>query len=136
MKMLVYAADVTQGKRLLDAVQLFSDKSQLEYHTTLDSLQQRLRRNGLVNVIALLMASSRRELQRVQRLSGLMADMKIILVLPDRSRETTSLGHALYPRFISYADSDFNDVRAVLAKLIQRTDQEIFIHKRREVFHG
>ncbi len=32
--------------------------------------------------------------------------------------ETISLGYALYPRFISYADGDLGDVTSVLRKLI------------------
>ena len=136
MKLLVYAADVSQGKKLLDAVHPYSSNSQLEYHTTIDSLHQRLRRNGLVNVIALLMTAGRHELQHLQRLSGLMTDMKVILVLPDRSRETVSLGHSLYPRFISYLDSDFDDVRAVLGNLVQKADLDILNHNSMEVLHG
>lgn len=43
-------------------------------------------------------------------------DRRIILVLPDSEPETVSLGHILRPRFITYGDSDYMDVSAILGK--------------------
>jgi len=48
----------------------------------------------------------------------LLAETKIILLLPDRKRATVSKGHNLYPRFLTYMDGDFSDVAAVLQKMV------------------
>jgi len=45
-------------------------------------------------------------------------DHRLILVLPDDDMETISLGHALRPRFVTYAESDFIDISAVLGKIL------------------
>jgi len=46
--------------------------------------------------------------------------MRIILILPDEDNETITMGHTLFPRFSTYADSDFKDVAAVLKKMIRQ----------------
>ena len=50
----------------------------------------------------------------------LLHDIRIILILPNRSDETISAGYKLHPRFISYTDSDFKDVAAVLKRMISK----------------
>ncbi|MBU0767596.1 MAG: hypothetical protein KJ687_00670 [Proteobacteria bacterium] len=46
--------------------------------------------------------------------------MRIILILPDGDNETTTMGHTLFPRYLTYADGVFKDVEAVLKKMIQQ----------------
>ena len=52
----------------------------------------------------------------ILELSELLHDRRIILVLPDSEPETVSLGHILRPRFITYGDSDYMDVSAIMGK--------------------
>ena len=49
----------------------------------------------------------------------LLADIPVILILPDRKKETIHLGHKLCPRFLSYTDSNFSDVALVLSKMMR-----------------
>jgi len=65
----------------------------------------RATRKGLINLL-----SFRDELLR----------LPIILILPDQKNETIASGHSLRPRFLSYMDSDFSDVRDVLQKILQK----------------
>jgi len=51
-------------------------------------------------------------------LSDWLWDTRIILILPDRDRETITNGLKLRPRFFTYADEDFGEVAAVLAKML------------------
>ena len=51
-------------------------------------------------------------------------DMEMILILPDQNKDTVSKGMSLYPRFLAYADSDFDDVSAVLGKLSTKHRQQ------------
>ena len=44
--------------------------------------------------------------------------LRLILILPDREKGTISKGHLFRPRYLTYADGDFLDVAAVLAKMI------------------
>lgn len=107
-----------------DAVREFIRKQrrngQIEIIYTIDTLCRRFRRNGKRDVVAVLCLASRGELEEIVQHSDLLCDHKILLVLPDRSVESASIGHALYPRFISYNDSDLQDVGWVLHKMLER----------------
>ena len=72
--------------------------------------------NGLN--IAVLEANSMDELKDLVSLHDLFLDIRIILILPDRERETISNAHKLRPRFLAYADSDFESVKVVLKKML------------------
>ncbi len=48
----------------------------------------------------------------------LLLRTNVIIILPDHEQHTIAQGHALRPRYVSYADSDFSDVRDVLHKMM------------------
>ncbi|MCD6199973.1 MAG: hypothetical protein J7K15_15635, partial [Deltaproteobacteria bacterium] len=52
----------------------------------------------------------------------LIWDLRLILILPDREAGTIAKGHILRPRFLTYLDSDFTEVAAVLKKMLSNTD--------------
>ena len=74
--------------------------------------------------IAVILATNQQELEEFVSLQELLDGLAIILVLPDRGRDTISKGHALYPRFLSYVDAGFGDVAAVLKRLLELADCE------------
>lgn len=67
--------------------------------------------------IAVLFAIDKKDLLDLLSIRDLLDDIGIILILPDDKKETISAGHRLRPRYISYADGNFNDVAAVLNKM-------------------
>ena len=73
--------------------------------------------------MAVLLAASKGQLSELLSLRELLNDVRIILILPDRGRETISQGHLLRPRFLSYADGDLTDVIAVLSKMLERLNR-------------
>ena len=89
-----------------------------EIHRTIEILSRRLRQPTTERRIAVLLASNRKELLDLLSIRNLLSDIRIILILPDREEITIALGHGLHPRFISYIDSDFKDVGAVLRKMM------------------
>jgi hypothetical protein len=90
----------------------------VEIYYRLDKFYQRFTRAGSSNAVTVLLLTSRMELVNLVQYTDLFCDQKIVLVLPDRNKETVAMAHALYPRFISYADSDLRDVTSVLRNLI------------------
>ena len=68
--------------------------------------------------IAVILAASDNDLLTILSISHLLYDVRFILVLPDREDPTVAIGHSLRPRFLSYTDSDFREVTAVLGKMI------------------
>ena len=51
-------------------------------------------------------------------LRKLLSDLRLILILPDRDRDTVMSAHALRPRFLTYADGNLDDIAAVLRKML------------------
>ncbi len=50
-------------------------------------------------------------------------NIRVILVLPDRTKNMMAWGLQLHPSFISYSDSDFKDIISVLDKIYRRTKE-------------
>ena len=96
-------------------ITLINDVGELEYH-----LRQQLHDNS----IAVLLPANISEMTAIIALKGIFGDMPIILIMPDRQNNTISLGYKLRPRFITYADSDFLDVAAVLMKMTNNMEGE------------
>ena len=86
------------------------------YHS-LDELITRLRRPKEGQTILVLFAAAGKGLSDILSIRDLLEDMKIIIILPDRKGETIAKGYTLHPRFLTFADSDFGDVVAVINKM-------------------
>lgn len=76
-----------------------------------------LRSQFYINLMTILLPADIEELMRIIALQNLFGDIPIILILPDRQKNTIALGHKLRPRFVAYADGDFSDVATVLLKM-------------------
>ncbi len=116
--LIVYADYVRLGEKLRPILHQIELEGHLEIYCSINKLATRLRQTGPGNIIAVLLTTHRRELIKIAGLSDLLRDIKMILVLPDRGHDTIAIGHGLFPRFISYADGDLQDVGAVLGRMI------------------
>jgi hypothetical protein len=119
LRILLYS-ESTEGPaaRLCRIIQTFIPKRELGFVRTLEDLSCRLREPKDDEVIAVLIAASGDELRELLSLGDLLMDLRIILVLPNKDGETVANGHRLRPRFLTYADSNFIDVAAVLGKML------------------
>ncbi|MFZ5452539.1 MAG: hypothetical protein ACOZF2_11850 [Thermodesulfobacteriota bacterium] len=119
-KLLLYAPLAENaGCRLTQAVTAVLPRQEVEVVQTLDALSHRLQQplDGLE--LAVLLSASQRQLMDFLALKPLPDRLRIILVLPDSKPQTISLGHSLQPRFVTYIHSDFQDVAAVLQKIVK-----------------
>ncbi len=119
VRVLFYIPSDARAKRLIkQSSELFTLSTNAEICRTLESLSSRLVHMGSHPDIAVLLATSQKELSNIYSIRQLLADIRIILILPDRQPETISKGHKLYPRFLSYTDGSFKDIAAVLEKML------------------
>ena len=65
---------------------------------------------------------SREDLVDLLSIRNLLDDLRVILLLPNREKETINKGHTLRPRFLTYADSNLLNVAAVLSKMLRNTN--------------
>ncbi len=107
----------TIGARLLWTIEGLAINEKIEIHRSIDSLSQRLRDLTYDIDVSILLTPSKKELSKILSICELLQDIKTILILPDRKKDTISRGHKLYPRYVSFADGDFKDIRAVLKKM-------------------
>jgi hypothetical protein len=123
MNLLIYASrHHGASRRLLDVVRSLSDRHRCKciHYDQLPVLIDALRRSATGSRMAVLFPSNHRELNQLVAFKHLLFDLQVILILPNGKSQTLSHGHALRPRYISYADSDFTDVAAVSGKLLAR----------------
>jgi hypothetical protein len=76
------------------------------------------------DAVIILQISSFSNLQNIITLKEFLIDHRIILILPDRDPRTVALGHTLRPRLITYRDSYFLDVAAVLSRMNFKARQD------------
>lgn len=118
MQLLFYAKGNDQhDARLEAAVHEVIPEGRIEVFGTLEDFKERLRRPVEPDSVAVLSASSREELRRMQLLCRLLPEIYVILVIPDRKKSTIELAHRLLPRFLSQRESDFADLKVVLNRM-------------------
>ena len=118
MQLLFYSSGEDQNdKRLEAAVRKVIPESQIAFFKSLEDFRKRLQRPVEPDSIAVLSASNRQELRRMQALRELLPEIYVILVVPDRKKSTIELAHLLLPRFLSQIESDFTDLSQVVNKM-------------------
>jgi hypothetical protein len=121
MELLFYSGKNQQYReRVLNIIRGLVPEKKIGNYTTVENLCNRLRQFRDDKMLAILMTATQEELVDVILIHDLLVDIPIILVLPNREKETISKGTKLHPRFISYMDSDFSDIQAVLEKMVVR----------------
>ncbi len=122
MNIFVYTSQANDAsKRLINIIVKFTQRGKTEIFNSPDSLTTRLAQIRKDQTIVVLLIATQKELAAVLSFHEFLEGTKLILILPDREDKTISNGHKLYPRYVSYADSDFSDVGAVLKKMIANT---------------
>jgi len=112
------------AERLLGDIQTKIHGHRIEVDRTVEALCDRFHHPTIDRGIMILVPKDREQLEQLISIGDLFNDSPILLVLPDREPATISRGHRLYPRFVTYVDSDFSDLVSVLSKLIHHGKYE------------
>jgi hypothetical protein len=101
---------------------------------TFNAFKARLKQVSIYDKeIFILLADSKDRLSQLSRLIDLMEDKRILLILPDDSSPVVSMAHQFFPRFFTYVNDTYDDLCAVLTKMI---NQEKIILTREEIEDG
>jgi len=111
------------GDRLQRILEADISEKKIERYRSIEGLSIRLRKSNLENNIVILVINAIEEIYQICSIKKLSNNIRIILILPDRSDEIISSGFKLYPRFISYIDSDFKDVADVLNRMMMLAEK-------------
>jgi hypothetical protein len=108
-------------ERLRAALEAVVPGERITVCRTLEQLSRSLVRPLYDLLAVVLLINSDKELTDILAIQHLLWDVRVILLLPDRQRDTIARGHRLRPRFLTFADGNSHEVAAVLAKMM-RTD--------------
>ena len=118
MSVLFYCNKKKAGREILNVIKMHVPSDKIEAFQTIEHLSGRLFQPRGDLTIIVLMASSSNDLLELLLIRDLFYDIPIIIILPDRKKDTVEKGHKFYPRFISYMDSDFSDLSLVLPNML------------------
>jgi hypothetical protein len=118
MRVLLYAqADVESSDSLEKLVKIAFPEGKIEIFRSIEGLSRRLRDPLDNRAVAILRPNSREDLSSIHSIQHLLRDIQIVLLAPDSSPETMAMAHQLRPRFLTYINSDFEELSAVLRKM-------------------
>jgi hypothetical protein len=88
---------------------------------TFNAFKDRLKQISIYDKeIFILLADSTDRLKQLSLLIDLMEDKRILLILPDDSPIVVSMAHQFFPRFFTYVNDTYEDLCAVLTKMINQ----------------
>jgi hypothetical protein len=120
MKILFYATQSDwAAEKLQRVLEGLVPRDQLEICRTFSRLSDKLYKPSNNLDIAVLTAVTDEELSKILSLRDLFSDIRIVLILPDSKSATISKAHTLGPRFLTYLDSDVEEVKSVLGKMLE-----------------
>jgi len=125
MNLLLYTSGTDYASRqLVEMAITFAARGTAEIFHSLENLTNRLTQPKKNQTAVVLHAATEKELAHILSINDFLHDIKLILILPDREKRTVAKGHKLHPRFLSYADSDFSVISAILNKMFENTLSE------------
>lgn len=118
MKIILYADDKeAMGKNFGKLIQNQFPDIQMDILGSVRCLSEKLCRPLNRISVIVIFVTCERDIDGLLTLKPLFDNIRLILVLPDRTRGMMAHGLQLNPCFISYLDSDFSDIISVLKKL-------------------
>ena len=106
-------------KRLMDACEGLHAGAGIRISRDADGLRKRLVRSMTTGIHAVvILPATKQDLLSIVSLRDVLSGFRIVVILPDADSETLAAGWSMWPRFVSYADGDFQDVAGVLQKMI------------------
>lgn len=126
MQLLFYSNGVdNNSERLQAAVHRVIPEGRIEHFTKLEDFEAGIRRPVEPDSVAVLLASTRDELEKMRQLRRLLTEIYVVLVLPDLGKDTIKIAHQLLPRFLSRKDSDFADLKVVLNRMYANSQKSL-----------
>jgi hypothetical protein len=124
MSLFIYLSKLDDaGFRLQRIIGNLNCQDSIEIFYTFDGFEFRVKTSFGNGDIALILASTLQDLNALVANRELFYSLKVVLIVPDRRKETISKGHLFRPRYLSFRDSNFSDVAQVLQKLFKIASQ-------------
>ena len=120
MKIFLYSKVGDQSGDILEKIiKTHLPEVEMVVYKTIDDLSQSLRHPTEDSGVAILLVSNQGDLQNILSIRHLFQNIRIILLLSNKTAETIALAHQLRPRFLTNINSDFAEITAVLKKMLK-----------------
>ncbi len=113
---LFYASDHNRVVEIMDPM---LSNLQVKRFRSFKALAKRLRQPHCDLDIGLIAVHNAEEMAQINQVQDLLRDLRLVVILPWRDPDIIAWAHKLAPRFIGYADNGFEQVGAVLAKMVR-----------------
>jgi hypothetical protein len=117
---LILAPESSAGNRLRRALEEHGDGECLYFVQSIEAMALLLSHPDHGFKLAVLLADEPGRLKDFAQLADQLADLWVLLVVPDSGDDTIALAHALGPRYLTRADSDFSELPEILYRLRRR----------------
>ncbi len=117
MRLIVYTNPKDDSASLLqDEISKIASLN-VEFIHTPENFMRSLKSHMVSQSVVVFQATDQADFLFLDSIRNLLFDARLILILPDREKDTIKKGFSLYPRYMAYADDDYKDVAAVLKKM-------------------
>jgi hypothetical protein len=107
------------GRKLQEVLENDLPEIPLEIFSGFDDLVTGLKRPEAEPVVVVLVIASRTELEEFLPLRPVLANTRVILVLPEDSEDIRSLAERLNPSFVCSVEEDFVEVATVIDEFLR-----------------
>ena len=116
-----------KGMLLKDAIENNYRDGNLQIYETFNSLKSRLKKScgDSNNEILILFAESTQRLNHLISLVDLMEGRRIVLILPDESKQTLSMASRFFPKFFTTPGDNYDDLCDVIGKMTNKNKSRI-----------
>ena len=134
MHLIVYkkTAD-TEAAELQLVFEPIVGKNSIEIYNSAKALRRRIVKFSIRDGVVILIAQKRDDLTELLPIIDLFRRVRIVLILPDRKPETIKIGYKLEPRFLSFIDKGYEEIRAVIKKMVVKQvlvkDEKILLNQ-------
>lgn len=121
MDLVLYFSEEAEGpgRQFQEVLNNTLPEIQLELFTSFEELVTGLNRPEAEPAVVVLVISNRAELEEFLPLRKVLQNTRVILVLPDESRETMGLAQRLNPHYIKSADDDFVELATIIDEILK-----------------
>jgi hypothetical protein len=114
------------SERLQKVLEETVSERKIERCHSMERFTGMLCRSNRGQTIVILLITAITEFYEIFSIRALLKDIRVILILPDRTSEVVSAGYKVHPRYISFIDSDLSELAGVLKKMAALVEEKIF----------
>ena len=111
----------TKGETLKKIIDQNSKGIEIQTLQTFNAFKARVKQvSAYNNEIFILLADSKKRLNKLTTLIDLLENKRIVLILPDESKETISVALQFIPRYFTFINDTYDDLCAVISKMANK----------------